>query len=154
MHQTRQETSKRIPIPRKGNKYRVWPLMNLAVTVDDIELKMTHIIRGKDHKDNAKRQKMIYKALKKLKEYPVVKFIGRVHLKEIKMSASGFTKDIKSGKYKSWEDPKLPTIASFKKQNYKPETFWKFVENRGLSEADKTISMKDLKEILNNIQKN
>src|SRR4030042_256112 len=49
--------------PRQKNKYRVWPLMNLAVTVDDIEMKMTHIIRGKDHLDNAKRQEMIYKVL-------------------------------------------------------------------------------------------
>ena len=43
------------PHPLQKKKYRVWPLMNLAVTVDDIELKMTHVIRGKDHKDNAKR---------------------------------------------------------------------------------------------------
>lgn len=140
--------------PRTGNKYRVWPLMNLAVTADDIELGMTHIIRGKDHKDNSKRQQLIYKALKKEKKFPIVEFIGRLHLKEMTMSASGITKDVQSGKYKSFEDPKLPTLASLKKQGYKPETFWQFVEDRGLSEADKTISMKDLKEVLDNIQKN
>ena len=31
--------------PIQKNKYRVWPLMNLSVAVDDMELKMTHIIR-------------------------------------------------------------------------------------------------------------
>lgn len=138
--------------PRKKNKYRLWPLMNLAVTADDIELGMTHIIRGKDHKDNAERQKMMYVTLKKISKYPIVKFIGRLHLKEIKMSASGFTKDILSGKYSGWEDEKLPTAASLKKKGYKPETFWKFVEDRGLSEVDKTISFKDLLEVLDNIQ--
>jgi len=140
--------------PRTGNKYRVWPLMNLAVTVDDIELGITHIIRGKDHKDNAKRQEMMYKALKKDKKFPIVEFIGRLHLKEMTMSASGITKDVQSGKYTGWDDPKLPTLASLKKQGYKPETFWKFVEERGLSEADKTIPYKDLLEVLDNIQKN
>jgi glutamyl-tRNA synthetase len=139
--------------PRTGNKYRVWPLMNLAVTVDDIKLGMTHIIRGKDHKDNARRQQLIYKALKKSKQFPVTAFIGRLHLKEIRMSASQIAQDVKSGKYKSFDDPKLPTLASLKKQGYKPETFWKFVEDRGLSETDKTISYKDLKEVLDNIQK-
>ena len=69
------------------------------------------------------------------------------------MSASQITKDVTSGKYKSFDDPKLPTLQSLKKQGYKPETFWKFIENRGLSETDKTISMKDLKEVLDNIQK-
>jgi glutamyl-tRNA synthetase len=55
---------------RLDKKYKVWPLMNLAVTVDDIKMKMTHIIRAKDHRDNAKRQKMIYESLGK-------KFPGR-----------------------------------------------------------------------------
>ena len=140
--------------PRTGNKYRVWPLMNLAVTVDDIELGVTHIIRGKDHKDNAKRQEMMYKALKKSTSFPVTAFIGRLHLKEIRMSSSQITRDVTSGKYKSFSDPKLPTLKSLKKQGFKPETFWKFVEDRGLSEADKTISYKDLLEVLDNIQKN
>jgi glutamyl-tRNA synthetase len=46
--------------PKQGNKYRVWPLMNLAVAVDDIELKMHHIISGIDHRDNAERQRLIF----------------------------------------------------------------------------------------------
>ena len=138
--------------PRTGNKYRVWPLMNLAVTSDDIELGMTHIIRGKDQKDNSKRQEMIYNALNKSKKFPITKFIGFVHLKEIRLSSSSFVEDVTSGKYKSFDDPKLPTLSSLNKQGYKPETFSQFVEDRGLSESDKTISMKDLKEVLDNIQ--
>ena len=37
--------------------------------------------------------------------------------KEIKMSASQITKDVTSGKYKSFDDPKLPTLQSLKKQD-------------------------------------
>ncbi|HJO15013.1 MAG TPA: hypothetical protein QGG70_03105, partial [Candidatus Pacearchaeota archaeon] len=70
-----------------------------------------------------------------------------------RLSSSSFIEDVTSGKYKSFDDPKLPTLQSLKKQGYKPETFWKFIEDRGLSETDKTISMKDLKEVLDNIQK-
>jgi glutamyl-tRNA synthetase len=32
--------------PRQGIKFKVWPLMNIAVSVDDIESGMTHIIRA------------------------------------------------------------------------------------------------------------
>ena len=46
--------------PRQGKKYRVWPLMNFSVAVDDHELELTHVIRGKDHYDNTKRQKYIF----------------------------------------------------------------------------------------------
>lgn len=139
--------------PLQKNKYRIWPLMNLAVTADDIEQKITHVIRGKDHKDNAKRQEMIYNALGKSSIYPWTAFIGRLHLKEIALSSSKIRKDIEDGKYKGWDDPKLPTITSLKKQGYKQEAFWRYAEERGISEADKIISQKDLYEILNNFNK-
>ena len=39
------------------------PTYNFAVVVDDMEMKMTHIIRGEDHIANTAKQIMIYKAL-------------------------------------------------------------------------------------------
>ncbi len=127
--------------PLQKKKYRVWPLMNLAVTVDDIELKMTHIIRGKDHKDNAERQKMMYKVLGK--KYPWTAFIGRIHFTDLEMSKSKIRKAIEEGKYKGWDDERLPTAASLIKQGYKPEAFWRFVEQRGISEVDKIINKQE-----------
>ncbi len=124
-----------------GNKYRVWPLMNLSVTVDDIELKMTHIIRGKDHRDNAKRQEKIYKALGK--KFPWVAFIGRLKFKDLNLSTTQIKKDIEAGKYSGWDDKKLPTLAAFRKKNYKPEAFYRFAEQMGLSEADKVMDKKE-----------
>ena len=137
--------------PLQGNKYRVWPLMNLAVPVDDIEMGMTHIIRGKDHMDNAKRQEMMYKVLGK--KYPWIGFIGRLHFTDLEMSSSKMMAGIKSGKYTGWDDERLPSAASLKKRGYKPEAFWKFVEQRGISEVDKVIDKKDFFEALENLQK-
>ena len=78
-------------------KFRVWPLMNLSVAVDDIEMKMTHIIRGKDHRDNAERQKMIFEVFNK--KFPWTGFLGRIHFKDLEMSASKFKQGIESGKF-------------------------------------------------------
>ena len=138
--------------PRVGNKYRVWPLMNLSVTVDDIELKMTHIIRGKDHRDNSKRQEMIYKVFKK--KFPWVGFIGKMKFKDLDLSTTKMKKDIKEGKYKGWDDKRLPTLKSLKKQGYKPQAFWKFAEQVGLSEADKVIDKEEYFKLLNAFNKN
>lgn len=135
--------------PRQGNKYRVWPLMNLAVTVDDIEDRMTHIIRAKDHIDNAKRQKMIYKALGKEKKYPWAGFLGRYKFKDMELSSTKMRQEIEEKKYKGWDDPLLPTIASLKKRGYKPEAFWKFAEQVGLSESDKVMDKKEYFNLLN-----
>jgi glutamyl-tRNA synthetase len=129
--------------PRQGKKYRVWPLMNLAVAVDDIDEGMTHIIRAKDHRDNAARQKMIYAALGLEKEVPWTAFLGRFKFKDMELSTTKMRRDIEAGKYKDWADKRLPTIASLKKQGYKPEAFWKFAERIGLSETDKVMDRKE-----------
>src|SRR3989344_1586804 len=123
--------------PRQKKKYRVWPLMNLAVAVDDIELGMTHIIRAKDHRDNAKRQELIFNVLGK--PIPWSAFLGKYHFTDFELSSTQTRKAIEEGKYSGWDDPKLPTIASLKKQGYKPQAFWGFAVRVGLSENDKIM---------------
>ncbi len=137
--------------PKQGNKYRVWPLMNFAVAVDDIEMKMTHIIRAKDHRDNAERQKKIYKALGK--KFPWTAFLGRIKFKDLELSTTKIRKKIEEGKYSGWDDVKLPTIASLKKQGYKPGAFWKFAEQIGFSETDKVIDKEEFFKLLNAFNK-
>ncbi len=137
--------------PLQGNRYRVWPLMNLAVAVDDIEMKMTHIIRGKDHMDNAKRQKMIFDVLKK--KYPWTFFIGRIKFTDLVLSKRKITELIEKGKFSSYEDEKLPTIASLRKREYKREAFVKFAEHQGLSEVDKVMDSEEYFKLLDNFNK-
>lgn len=138
--------------PKTKKKYRVWPLMNLAVTTDDIELGMTHIIRAKEHRDNAKRQEMIYKVLGK--KYPWVGFLGRWKFKDLELSATKITEGIKSRKYSGWDDANLPTLQALKKKGYKPEAFWNFAERVGLSENDKVIDKKEYFTLLDSFNKN
>lgn len=128
--------------PLQKNKYKVWPLMNLAVTVDDIDLNITHVIRGKDHRDNAEKQKMIFHILNK--KYPEDYYLGRIHLKDLELSSSQLRKDIETGKYSGWDDPKIPTIASLEKQGYKPSAIIQLAEQIGISEVDKIMDKKEL----------
>ena len=139
---------------RQGKKYRVWPLMNLAVTVDDIEQKMTHIIRAKDHRDNAKRQEMIFRSLGLKNKIPWTAFLGRYKFKDMELSTTKMRQAIEQGKYSGWDDKRLPTIASLKKQGYKPQAFWKFAERVGLSESDKVMDRKEYFQLLDAFNKN
>lgn len=132
--------------PIQKNKYRVWPLMNLVVSVDDMDLGMTHIIRGKDHKDNAKRQEMIFEIFNK--KYPWTFFIGRIKFTDLVLSKRNITDLINKGVYSGWDDPKLPTVSSLRKRGYTRESFAKFLEDRGLTESDKVISAKDFFDVI------
>ncbi|MBU2503720.1 MAG: glutamate--tRNA ligase, partial [Nanoarchaeota archaeon] len=140
--------------PKQGNKYRVWPLMNFAVAVDDIEMKMTHIVRAKDHVDNDKRQKRIYKALGLEKKTPWTAFLGKINFKNMELSTTKLREDIEKKKYSGWDDSRLPTIASLRKRGYKPSAFWKFSEKIGFSEADKVIDKEEFFKLLDAFNRN
>jgi len=139
--------------PKQDKKYRVWPLMNLSVTCDDIDYGMTHVIRGKDHRDNAERQKMIFKALGKEKQFPWTFFMGRVKFTDVVLSKRKIKAAIERGEYEGFEDIRLPTIASLRKRGYKPEAFAKLATMRGLTEVDKVWSQKDLFDVLDRFNK-
>ena len=53
------------------------PTYNLSATVDDHQMKMSHIIRGDDHKINTFKQMQIYKAMKW--EVPLFAHIPLIH---------------------------------------------------------------------------
>ncbi|MCK9568099.1 glutamate--tRNA ligase family protein [Candidatus Pacearchaeota archaeon] len=137
--------------PLQQNKYRVWPLMNLSVAVDDMELKMTHVVRGKDHMDNAERQKMIFAVFKK--KYPYAFFIGRIKFKDLILSKRKITAAIAEGKFEGFDDAKLPTISSLRKREFKPSAFAKFAEQRGITEVDKVMDSKEFFQIIENFSK-
>lgn len=132
--------------PKQGSKYRVWPLMNLVVAVDDMEYGMTHIIRGKDHRDNAERQRMIFNIFHK--KFPWTFFMGRIKFNDLVLSKRKIKAAISEGEFEGWDDPRLPTISSLRKRGYKPEAFAKMAIQRGLTEVDKVMSQKDFFNVL------
>src|SRR3989338_3175622 len=113
--------------PKVGRKYRVWPLMNLAVAVDDHELGITHSIRGKDHRDNAKKQEIIQKYLGW--NIPVALFVGRINFKDFNVSTTETRKAIQKKKYSGWNDVRLPFLRALKRRGYKPQALEIFVRN-------------------------
>lgn len=124
--------------PRQNKKFRVWPLMNMAVTVDDIESKVTHIIRGKDHVDNAKRQEIMYSYFKK--KSPQVIFVGRINFLGMPVSCSKTREEIEKGKYASWDDIRLPFLQALKRRGFTPEALIKYALSVGLTLTDKTVN--------------
>ncbi len=141
------------PHAKQGVKYRVWPLMNLSVTVDDIESGMTHIIRAKDHQTNSKRQKLIYDSLGLSDDFPEVYFTGRLKFEDLDLSTSKTRKLIDEGKYDGWDDVRLPTLKSLKKRGYQSETFHELIKEFGLSNVDKVFSRESFFKTLNKVNR-
>jgi glutamyl-tRNA synthetase len=126
-----------------GNKYIVWPLLDFAGAIEDHELGMTHIIRGKDLIDSEKRQGYIYKYFGW--KYPRTTHWGRVKIHEFgKFSTSGLRKAIEAEEYTGWDDPRLPTIRAIRRRGIQAEALKKFMIEMGVGMTDVSISMESL----------
>jgi glutamyl-tRNA synthetase len=131
------------PRPEIGNKYIVWPLLDFAGAIEDHELGMTHIIRGKDLMDSEKRQGYIYKYFGW--NYPKTTHWGRVKIHEFgKFSTSGLRKAIEAGEYTGWDDPRLPTIRAIRRRGIRADALKKFLIEMGVGTTDVSISMESL----------
>ncbi|MBI2565102.1 glutamate--tRNA ligase [Candidatus Woesearchaeota archaeon] len=137
--------------PKAGTKNRVWPLMNFAVAIDDYELKVSHTIRGKDHIDNAKRQKHIFDFF----QWPTTNnlYFGRINFEGLSLSASEIRLAIERGEYNGWEDIRLPFLPALRRRGYQPEAFHKYAVNIGLSQVDKTVSAEEFFKALNSFNR-
>ena len=128
--------------PRMGTKYRVYPMMNFSVSVDDHLLGMTHVLRGKDHLANSEKQKYLYQHM----GWEIPEFIhyGRLKMEDIALSTSKAMAGIEDGTYSGWDDPRLGTLKAIARRGIQPETITQLMVEIGIKMSDSAISWKKI----------
>ncbi|MGN0176506.1 MAG: glutamate--tRNA ligase [Methanobrevibacter sp.] len=128
--------------PRMGTKYRVYPMMNFSVSVDDHLMGMTHVLRGKDHLANSEKQKYLYDHM----GWDLPEFIhyGRLKMEDIALSTSRAMAGIEDGTYSGWDDPRLGTLRAIARRGIDPRTIYNLITEIGVKMADSAISWKKI----------
>lgn len=135
--------------PRLKNKYRVYPMMNFSVSVDDHLLGMTHVLRGKDHLANSEKQKYLYNHM----DWEIPEFIhyGRLKMEDIALSTSKAMAGIEEGTYTGWDDPRLGTLRAIARRGIQAETITQLMVEIGVKMSDSAISWKKIYGLNRNI---
>ncbi len=125
--------------PRTGKKYRVWPLLEFSWAVDDHLLGITHIIRGKELMMEGEMQKFIWDIFGW--EHVEMIYTGLIKLEGIegKLSKSKAQKEVRSGEYFGWDDPRTWSVQSLKRRGILAESIREFVEEIGLNQNDISV---------------
>ena len=128
--------------PRLGNKYRIYPMMNFSVAVDDHLMGLTHVLRGKDHLANTEKQKYLYDHM----GWDVPEYIhyGRLKMEDIALSTSKAMAGIEDGTYSGWDDPRLGTLRAIARRGIDPRTIYNLITEIGVKMADSAISWKKI----------
>lgn len=98
------------------------PTYNFTVVVDDVEMKITHVIRGDDHLNNSPRQILLYQAF----DYPVPMF---AHLPMI----LGADKKRLSKRFAA------TSVIEYRDQGYLPEALLNYLARLGWAHGDQEI---------------
>ncbi len=128
--------------PRTGDKYKIYPMMNFSVAVDDHLLGVTHVLRGKDHLANSEKQKYIYNYFGW--DIPVFIHYGRLKMEDIALSTSKARAGIEEGIYSGWDDPRLGTIRAIARRGIMKEAIEALMNEIGVKMADSVVSWKKI----------
>jgi glutamyl-tRNA synthetase len=130
------------PHPRpEAAEYRCWPMLDFQSGIDDHLTGITHIIRGKDLQDSAKRQGFLYDYFDW--EYPHVTHWGRIQLDayDVPMSTSTISELIDQGELEGWDDPRAPTLASLRRRGIRGQAVVDALVELGTSTNDADLSL-------------
>ncbi|MGA9838872.1 MAG: glutamate--tRNA ligase [Thermoplasmata archaeon] len=120
--------------PRVGHRYRVWPLLEFSWAVDDIELGITHVLRGKDLVIEDRMQRYIWDLLG-IAGPPFLHW-GILRVREAKVAKSKAYREVKSGLYDGWSDPRTWSLRSLDRRGISMGAFRDFTLSFGMSLAD------------------
>ncbi|MFW5922248.1 MAG: glutamate--tRNA ligase [Halodesulfurarchaeum sp.] len=130
------------PHPREvASDYRCWPMLDFQSGIDDHLTGITHIIRGIDLQDSAKRQRFVYDYFDWT--YPEVIHWGHVQVEDydVSMSTSKIKERIEAGDLDGWDDPRAPTIKSVRRRGIRGAALVSAMVDLGTSTSNVDLSM-------------
>ncbi|WP_394740450.1 glutamate--tRNA ligase [Natronococcus roseus] len=133
------------PHPREeAEEYRCWPMLDFQSAIDDHVVDVTHIIRGIDLQDSAKRQGFLYDYFGW--EYPEVVHWGHVQIDayDVKMSTSTIAELIDRDELDGWDDPRAPTLKSLRRRGIRGEAIVDAMVGLGTSTSDVDLAMSSI----------
>jgi len=128
--------------PHPKVQAHVYPLMNFSVVADDHLLGVTHVIRGKDHIANTRRQRFIYDHFGW--KVPVYRHYGRMGIEGVVLSTSQMRLGIREGTYTGWDDIRLGTLRALARRGISPEAVKNAMLAIGIGETDISFSWDNL----------
>ncbi len=130
--------------PRVGKKYRVWPTLEMSWAIDDHLLGVTHILRGNDLRMETEMEKYIWDIFRW--KHPEVIHTGLIRISGLdsKVSKSKSQKEVMSGAFIGWDDPRTWSIQSLIRRGIIRDSILEFVKEIGVNKQDIEVPIESL----------
>src|SRR5215467_10465012 len=124
---------------RTGNEWCIYPLYDYAHGQSDSIEKVTHSICTLEFENNRQLYNWF---IEQLGIFPSRQFeFDRLNITHTLLSKRRLLRLVQEGHVRGWDDPRMPTLAGYRRRGYTPEAIRDFAERIGVAKANSMVDM-------------
>jgi glutaminyl-tRNA synthetase len=129
---------------RTGDKWCIYPMYDFAHCLSDYMEGITHSICTLEFENNRDIYDWVLDTLELKPPRPYQHEFARLGINYTVMSKRKLLELVEGGYVSGWDDPRLPTIAGYKRRGYTPESILNFCDGIGIAKANSTVDVSQL----------
>lgn len=126
---------------RTGDTWCIYPLYDFAQGYSDYIEGVTHSICTLEFENNRELYDWLLDALDIKAPRPKQIEMARLNLSYTMMSKRKLLTLVQEGHVRGWDDPRMPTLAGFRRKGYTPEAIRLFCERIGVARRDGLVDL-------------
>ncbi|MGB5506835.1 MAG: glutamine--tRNA ligase/YqeY domain fusion protein [Sulfurovum sp.] len=129
---------------RSGDEWSIYPMYDFAHCLSDYIEGITHSICTLEFENNRAIYDWILDTLGLTSSRPYQHEFARLGINYTVMSKRKLLELVESGQVSGWDDPRMPTIAGYKRRGYTPESILNFCDQIGIAKANSMVDVAQL----------
>lgn len=129
---------------RTGNTWCIYPMYDYAHCLSDYIEGITHSICTLEFENNRDIYDWVLDALELTPPRPYQHEFARLGMNYTVMSKRKLLELVNGNYVNGWDDPRLPTLAGYKRRGYTPESILNFCEQIGIAKANSMVDVAQL----------
>ncbi len=129
---------------RTGDAWHIYPMYDFAHCLTDYMEGITHSLCTLEFENNRAIYNWVLETLGLNLARPYQYEFARLGINYTVMSKRKLLELVKGGEVNGWDDPRLPTIAGYKRRGYTPESILNFCDSIGIAKANSMVDVAQL----------
>ena len=129
---------------RAGDKWHVYPMYDFGHCLSDYIEGITHSICTLEFENNRAIYDWVLDTLGLTAPRPYQHEFARLNVNYTVMSKRKLLELVNEKKVSGWDDPRMPTIAGYRRRGYTPESIINFCDQIGVAKANSTVDVSQL----------
>jgi len=129
---------------RAGDKWSIYPMYDFAHCLSDYIEGVSHSICTLEFENNRDIYNWVLDTLGLKSHRPYQHEFARLGINYTVMSKRKLLELVEGGQVNGWDDPRLPTIAGYKRRGYTPESILNFCDSIGIAKANSMVDVAQL----------